>query len=458
MRLLVTMKTLRIEKKSREYSTNGRVALDFLRERNLAGQWITAEILRTSGIPFDVIDPALLKLAGEFNADMRVGRVSGELEFRFDDLSTARWIYRLPAAMQPLVDGLWRQRRALKTPLVGVCVTTVLGLVVLGYLGLFVSVMPETMSGGQFAVSIVLLAMALVLLMVVGVLVALPVAFLLGLVTGEFQAFLGLLFPAGLIGVALFVLRRSFVRLQTRLVGLFSSILNFGRAPQRELEMEREFLALAAARGGRLSIGDLMILYGWPYDRSFQELTYLMLDYGGDVEVDDAGRMSFIFHELADAPTDCGMPAPIWERSRSPGEIFDSKARRADWIGFVVWNLLLTVPILGMLNLREEGLSPEVLGFVAVLVLPVPLYGVIRRRVVAGRQQRYEARRRFLEQLQHAVGAGGVVPLEEEAFDETFVAAVGGDIDPEQGMYVFPEFREPLVARGLEESGQVVGA
>lgn len=435
------MKSLRIEKKSREYSVNSRVALDFLRRRGVAGEWITAEVLHTSGIPLDVVDAVLLKLAGEFNADVRVGPESEVLEFRFSELSKARWIYRLPARVQPLVEALWRRRRSWKMPLVGICTSTVLGLVALGYLGLFASMVPETMSSGQFAVLMGLLTVTLVLLMVVGVLLGLPIAFVVGLATGDFQPFLALLVPAGLIGLGLFVLRKPIAGLYEGVVAGLSSALNFGRPPQLELQMERDFLATAAAREGRLRIGDLMVLYGWPYDRAFHELTYLMLDYGGDVLVDESGQMLFVFDELSRSSIDVEEPAPIWERERSPREVFDRSARRADWIMIVLWNLLFTVPIYGVLNSGDQGLSTTMMLFMLALVFPVPLYSLMRRWVVARRQGQYEKRRRFLDELRYAVTSGGEVSMEAAEFDDRFVLDMGGDIDQEESTYVFPEFQ-----------------
>lgn len=439
------MKSLHIEKKSREYSVNSRIALDFLRRRGVAGEWITAEILHASGMPLDVVDPVLLKLAGEFNGDLRVGPESGVLEFRFQDLSKARWIYRLPAGMQPTVEALWRRRRAWKAPLVGICTSTALGGVALGYLALFASIAPETLSSGQFVVFVGLLTASLVLLMVPGVLLAMPIALLVGLVTWDFQPFLALLLPASLICLGLFVLRRPIAKLHAWVARLFSSVLNFGRPPRLEMQIEREFLATAAARDGRLTIGDLMVLYGWSHDRAFQELTYLMLDYGGDVLVDEEGQMTFVFDELSQASTAAEEPAPIWERERSPREVFDAKARRADWILLVLWNLLFTVPILGVLNLVEslgaEGLSVTMALYTLALVLPVPLYSLIRRLVVARRHRDYEERRRFLDQLRRAVSSGGEVPLQAAEFDEGFLIEVAGDVDHEEAVYVFPELQ-----------------
>ena len=102
------------------------------------------------------------------------------------------------------------------------------------------------------------------------------------------------------------------------LKGLFT----FGRERSDDLTDERNFTALLVACDGRIMVGDLVALYGWSVPKANDELTRLLVDYGGDIEVTDGGRLAFSFPDFQAVSTRARPPAPAWERERAPLDVF----------------------------------------------------------------------------------------------------------------------------------------
>jgi hypothetical protein len=83
------------------------------------------------------------------------------------------------------------------------------------------------------------------------------------------------------------------------------------------LEDEKQIVAYIRAQKGRIAAVDLVRLMGWSFPRAEEEVTRLMVDYGGEPEVSDDGVVLYTFKALrktARGAAELTSPRWAWER------------------------------------------------------------------------------------------------------------------------------------------------
>jgi hypothetical protein len=89
--------------------------------------------------------------------------------------------------------------------------------------------------------------------------------------------------------------------------------------PDDPLARERQILALIRAQKGRIGLADVMRVTGLPRDEADPLMARLMLDYDGDVDVSEAGGITYRFAALrktaAESPEEA--PRPAWSRAKA---------------------------------------------------------------------------------------------------------------------------------------------
>ena len=88
--------------------------------------------------------------------------------------------------------------------------------------------------------------------------------------------------------------------------------------PDDPRELERKVLAEIRAQKGRVGLADVMRVTGWAREQADPFMARLMLDYDGEVEVSDAGGITYKFEALrktglADTTSPSNRPRPAWE-------------------------------------------------------------------------------------------------------------------------------------------------
>jgi hypothetical protein len=81
------------------------------------------------------------------------------------------------------------------------------------------------------------------------------------------------------------------------------------------LRDEARLTALLARRAGRVHARDLVELFGWSLPDVERELTRVLLDYGGAIDVDDDGVLTFVFPHDGAGVGDVEPAAPLVERA-----------------------------------------------------------------------------------------------------------------------------------------------
>ncbi len=352
------MYVVHIEKKARDIEAAATSLRPFVAEH--VGREVTAaDIAAASGVPLDLAEPALLRLASEVPARLRV-RGAGVLLFTFE------------RAPMPRHDGRWdRWWRANRSIVADVGAWFLLLLLVIG-VGDALRVIGVA-QGNDVVRGIGA---------VIGGLAALPVAitgvgFLLGgygvvqgvsaLATEPFPKSLLLLVVNTLLSALLllgyFVVLRGFFR-WTGGFGLFKQVRGFVLGPPPEvtdgLADERRVTALIRARGGVVATHDFARLFGSDLADADRNLARILCDYGGDVLVTDAGAVLFRFDTLLESAgsmptTSTPAPPPAWRAPPSTPRFFGCGR------GFLCFALLLGIGGLSLAAARPDiALFPSV--------------------------------------------------------------------------------------------------
>jgi hypothetical protein len=443
------MRQIHIEKKPWDLLRNAPDALHSLQSQEVEGTWITVDVLSQSGLPLAMREALLLHLASRLGAQVESTTNAPFLRFKFEDLSRAPWTLRLPSKLQGLAHRIWRISTRIGVMAAGVGTSFALWLLTVFYLVILVNIVPSPAPIWAKAVAGLLLLLNFFVSVPMGavLLVAIvPIALVVALFTGSFLTFVTFLPAAVVVLGAAYVFYDLFERWAFGMVRFFRNFLNFGVERVGRLWDEQLFLQLVVAKKGRISIGDLMVLYGWTRQQAFEELTQLMLDYGGEVEVQEHGSMVFDFSAALPEAQIKGLPLPVWERERRPSEVFDTNARRADWGLMGFWVVGLLIPFLGALwALPHVGAG---LWGISGLLTLIPLFVFIRRLVVARRDANYRSRAEFLARLKQVSNSGGFVKAAVEDFDTKTLIELGGDLDEstsgEAVVFHFPEYVEDV--------------
>lgn len=462
-----------IEKKDWEVTATAERLLASLREADCSETWLSlGDAVSRSGIPRHLCEPAFVLLGGAIGADVRVA--SDEVEFYFDSLETEPGLLRYPRAIRPWVHKLESVGASL-LDYAAVAVTSLIGTVTgVVYCGLiWASDMDQELKSNLVGllglVTTVVALPSIGLLLILVTIVGLIAAFVIDPNPGNFCGVLCWIPPfavlAWLSTGAINVTRRFNRMMASRLSGLF----NFGRERVDELSDERNFVAVVAASQGRVTVRDLVALFGWNVQRAHDQLTRLLLDYGGDIEVTDDGIMVFVFEALQEAD-EVEPPEPVWLREKEPMQVYrDNHGVASD----VIAGLVFIVGAVGLygglveLAVREGTGLRELISqapaylqaatfLIAGLLLALPLYQVVRQVILRRRQDRYAERERFLELVELAVESPNGIDVDPDRFSNKDLAALDADIDPEAGgegeiRVEFPTLRAPS-RRGQSET------
>jgi hypothetical protein len=246
---------------------------------------------------------------------------------------------------------------------------------------------------------------------------------------------------------------------------VFAFVFGPPAPPRDPLADEKQLVAYIRAQRGRIAAVDLVRLMGWTFPRAEQEVTRLMVDYGGEPEVTEDAVVVYTFKELR--KTAGGVPelAPRWasERLETPAPITGNDAGTNVMIAaFNGFNLLAPFWIVPAFEARlhvslaswHVALWDFPLAFSA-LFFAVPGLRWIKARREAARLRARNDRRRLLGRI---FAAAGPRPREELAPTPALAAALdrqlvelGGDIAPEPDergrvLYTFPRIEQETAA------------
>jgi hypothetical protein len=229
---------------------------------------------------------------------------------------------------------------------------------------------------------------------------------------------------------------------------------------------EKQIVGYIRAQRGRIAAVDLVRLMGWSFPRAEQEVTRLMVDYGGEPEVTEDGVVVYTFkavRKTAGSAAELGAPRWASERLESAAPLTGNEPGTDAMIAaFNGFNLLAPFWIVPAFESRlhvslasfQFLLWDFPLAFSA-LFFAVPAGRWIKARIEAGRRRVRNDRRRLLGRIFAGAGAR---PREELAptpelgalLDRELIS-LGGDIasEPDERgriLYTFPRIDEEAAA------------
>ena len=231
---------------------------------------------------------------------------------------------------------------------------------------------------------------------------------------------------------------------------------------------EKQLVGYIRAQRGRIAAVDLVRLMGWTFPRAEQEVTRLMIDYGGEPEVTEEGVVLYTFkavRKTASAGGAADASSPCWasERLERPAPLTGNEpGTNAMIAAFNGFNLLAPFWIVPAFESRLHvslaswhfALWDFPLAFSAVF-FAIPAGRWLKARLEAGRLRARNNRRALLGRIfsrSQARPREELAPTPElaAALDKELVA-LGGDIasEPdEQGrvLYTFPRIDEETAA------------
>jgi hypothetical protein len=244
----------------------------------------------------------------------------------------------------------------------------------------------------------------------------------------------------------------------------------FGPVPARHdpRAMEKKIVALIRAQKGRIGLADVMRVTGLPREQADPMMARLMLDYDGDVEVSEAGGITYKFENIrktAESGKRERVPPPAWTEpvrvpaftGNTPGSNFLIGALNGFNLLMSLYALDANLTISRLVHLfdRVPGKAvidtgtPIALGLVplvfSLLLFLIPLGRAavrpLARRKAAKENARLAMLREVLTRVQAKVpltddalvqaarNATGEAPSEREV--ARTVAELGGDVDLE---------------------------
>jgi hypothetical protein len=234
------------------------------------------------------------------------------------------------------------------------------------------------------------------------------------------------------------------------------------------LAAEKQIVGYIRAQRGRIAAVDLVRLMGWTFPRAEQEVTRLMIDYGGEPEVTEEGVVLYTFKAVRKTASAGGAgdaSAPCWasQRLETPAPLTGNEpGTNAMIAAFNGFNLLAPFWIVPAFESRlhislaswQFALWDFPLAFSAVF-FAIPAGRWIKARLEAARLRARNSRRQLLGRIfsrSQARPREELAPTPElaAALDRELVA-LGGDIAPEpdeQGriLYTFPRIEEETAA------------
>jgi hypothetical protein len=249
---------------------------------------------------------------------------------------------------------------------------------------------------------------------------------------------------------------------------VFAFVFGPSRPAEDPLADEKQIVGYIRAQRGRIAAVDLVRLMGWTFPRAEQEVTRLMVDYGGEPEVTEEGVVLYTFkavRKTAGAGSALEASAPCWAPGRleTPAPLTgNDPGTNAMIAGFNGFNLLAPFWIVPAFEARlhvslaswQFLLWDFPLAFSA-LFFAIPAGRWLKARREASRLRARNSRRQLLSRIFARTLARPreeLAPTPElaAALDSELVA-LGGDIAPEpdeQGrvLYTFPRIEEETAA------------
>jgi hypothetical protein len=229
---------------------------------------------------------------------------------------------------------------------------------------------------------------------------------------------------------------------------------------------EKQLVGYIRAQRGRIAAVDLVRLMGWTFPRAEQEVTRLMVDYGGEPEVTEDGVVVYTFKAVRKtAGSTAELSSPRWASERletAPPLTGNEPGTNAMIAAFNGFNLLAPFWIVPAFEARlhvslaswQFLLWDFPLAFSA-LFFAVPAGRWIKARLEEGRRRVRNDRRRLLGRI----FAGAGPRLREElaptpelgALLDRELVSLGGDIaaEPDERgrvLYTFPRIDEEAAA------------
>jgi hypothetical protein len=252
---------------------------------------------------------------------------------------------------------------------------------------------------------------------------------------------------------------------------VFQFVFGPPAAKSDPLADEKELLAAIRRRDGRIAAVDLVQLMGWDFPRAEEEVTRLLVDYGGEPEVTDDGVVIYVFKELrktgiatGDRNLEAVRPRSAWERIEGAVPLTGNPSTTNTAIGFFnAFNLTAPFWIVPLFEIKTHislagasmWLHDFPLAFSAVF-FAVPLGRFVREKIAVRARARRNARRGLLARIFAApseprtVEALAPEPALAAALERDLIL-LGGDVDltpDEQGRvrYLFPRIERELAA------------
>jgi hypothetical protein len=249
---------------------------------------------------------------------------------------------------------------------------------------------------------------------------------------------------------------------------VFAFVFGPPRPPVDPLADEKQIVAYLRAQRGRIGAVDLVRLMGWTFPKAEEEVTRLMVDYGGEPEVSDDGVLVYTFKAVRKTADGSGQgiesaPRWAWERLETSPPLTGNEAGTNLMVGaFNGFNLLAPFWIVPAFEARlhvsladwQFLLWDFPLAFSA-LFFAIPAGRFVKARLEARRLCARNDHRRLLGRV--FAGSGGrpreeLAPTPElAALLDRELVALGGDIaaEPDERgrvLYTFPRIEEETAA------------
>lgn len=452
-------KPIEIERKSWNTRRSAKALHAALKAARFERRWLSPhDAASISGIPVHMVRDALPALAGELGGDLRA-REDGELEFRFDDLSRRPFRWAMPPRVQWLFNIAKSMIVGTGTLTVGFfasCITALI-LLALGMILVRVDGVVFVAIGSVVLITSLFFCLPLIMIPIVGMMVELVIK---AAHTSTLEVIFALILvaPLGLLYLAGFAVMANFYHSTfKRIAPWVATLANFGESDKGELEDEERFAQLVRANQGRITLGDLIILYGWKRDEAFKQATRLMVDYDGDISVDDDGNITFHFVELARSKGTRKRPLPVWEDEKSPHQNLGTSGRRAGVYALLAWSgfIAATASIGEMLNnvvmfnnfyenLPAWGSMTITVALALFGALPIVI--LFRSVAIHWRQWRHQRRLATLKTLREIVMHSGRVSRHPNDIPARTVAAFDGTVNVDASFDDDVVFEFPLLA------------
>jgi hypothetical protein len=235
--------------------------------------------------------------------------------------------------------------------------------------------------------------------------------------------------------------------------------------PADPKEMEKRLIGFLREHKGRVTASELSALTGLPLDGADEELTRLMAEYNGEVEIAEDGTLIYVFEDLM---LSAGQSAAPWSwdferHERAEPLTGNSGAANAVAGGFAGFNLLASLTVgpafLERASLHGLGWAASPLALFFVIWFPLMFSFIFfaipaARWVRSKRKERRRARRELRRQLFAEIWKGA--PIDPTRYTgearktlEKLLVELDGDVDTDANgrvLYRFPRLSEELRA------------